>query len=104
MLVSELSPPDEVDRLFFTLSPRRLRTVPQGGDSSALPLGNPGGQDRVSAVAAVAVEQDAGQHGYSLAVEQDAGQHGYSLCCEGTQVTYNPFLLVLLTSCLISSC
>jgi hypothetical protein len=30
MLVSELSPPDEVDRLIFALPPRRSQTVPHG--------------------------------------------------------------------------
>jgi hypothetical protein len=36
-----LSPPDAVDRFIFALPPRRLRTVPHGGDSSPLPMENP---------------------------------------------------------------
>ncbi len=46
----DLSPPDEVNSLVFTLSPRSARTGPRGGDSEQLPgVAPPGGLDSVSA-------------------------------------------------------
>ncbi len=46
----DLSPPDEVDSLVFTLSPRSAQTGPRGGDSEPLRVvAPPGGLDSVSA-------------------------------------------------------
>jgi hypothetical protein len=46
----DLSPPDEVDSLVFTLSPRSAQSGPRGGDSEPLPaVAPPGGLDVVCA-------------------------------------------------------
>ncbi len=46
----DLSPPDEVDSLVFTLSSRSARSGPRGGDSEPLPaVAPPSGLDSVSA-------------------------------------------------------
>jgi hypothetical protein len=56
MPISELSPPDEVDRLIFALPPRHSRTVPHGGDSSPSPEWDPGSRTGCS-LADIAVDR-----------------------------------------------